>query len=529
MSSLAEVRQDQSVLPAPDADEYAFAGSELASLEKIPASNAAEEVVARSGYGLQLLQVGLPIWFADMLAITISLALGLVVSNLLGKQTNHFLPFVSGSIALYTLCFWSAGVYPGVGIHPARELKQLFRCLLTGAGAVVVGVLILANWRAPYFTIICVAFPLQWILFPVVRSFTKAQMRKFGLGVPFFFLGKRADVQRVRADMSRFGWTMLKPIGRFSRFPSDEFEGSIGEDENGSSNRDVVYEFDGTEFIGTPDELVERARRDGVHWLFVVGEAPRIASSPVLSSICQAFSEVVWVKPERSQACAGGSVVSCGLASGVRVEESLLRPSARIFKRAIDVTAAGSALLLLTPVFALIALAVYISDPGPIFFSHERIGRNGKKFKAWKFRSMVTNAKDILANYLLEHPELQAEWEKDHKLKNDPRITSIGKLIRKTSLDELPQLWNVLVGEMSLVGPRPIVDAEIEKYGPTFKQYLRVTPGISGLWQISGRNNTTYEERLAYDEFYVRHWSPWLDLYILMRTIRTVVFCEGAY
>ena len=161
-------------------------------------------------------------------------------------------------------------------------------------------------------------------------------------------------------------------------------------------------------------------------------------------------------------------------------------------------------------------------------FSHKRIGLGGRRFHAWKFRSMVPNAPQILQKYLDENPELRAEWELNQKLKNDPRITWIGKIIRRTSLDELPQLFNVFLGHMSLVGPRPIVDEEIRRYGQTFRQYLRVTPGITGLWQISGRNNTTYEERLAYDEYYVQNWSPWLDLYILLRTFKTVLLCEGA-
>jgi Undecaprenyl-phosphate galactose phosphotransferase WbaP len=195
----------------------------------------------------------------------------------------------------------------------------------------------------------------------------------------------------------------------------------------------------------------------------------------------------------------------------------------------IDIVVSASVLGLLAPVLLLIAGIIKFSDPGPVLFSHQRIGRGGKSFRAWKFRSMVTHADDILEHYLQVHPELLEEWNRDHKLKDDPRITSIGRLLRKTSMDELPQLWNVLVGEMSLVGPRPIVDAEVDKYGETFREYLRVTPGITGLWQISGRNNTTYAERLAYDEFYVRHWSPWLDIYILLRTIKTVFLCEGAY
>ena len=141
---------------------------------------------------------------------------------------------------------------------------------------------------------------------------------------------------------------------------------------------------------------------------------------------------------------------------------------------------------------------------------------------------MVVDADDVLEQHLHDNPEMLAEWNRDHKLKNDPRVAGwIGRLLRKTSLDELPQLINVLSGEMSLVGPRPIVDAEIGKYEHVYRQYERVTPGITGLWQISGRNNTTYAERIQLDDFYVRNWSIWLDLFILFRTFKTVLFREG--
>ena len=142
---------------------------------------------------------------------------------------------------------------------------------------------------------------------------------------------------------------------------------------------------------------------------------------------------------------------------------------------------------------------------------------------------MVCDADAVLQTYLAANPQARAEWERDHKLKRDPRVTWIGRLLRQTSLDELPQLWNVLRGEMSLVGPRPIVDDEIRKYGDVFLEYTRVLPGITGLWQVSGRNNTTYDERVSLDAFYVGNWSVWLDLYILFRTIRVVLLREGAY
>lgn len=142
---------------------------------------------------------------------------------------------------------------------------------------------------------------------------------------------------------------------------------------------------------------------------------------------------------------------------------------------------------------------------------------------------MMPNADCVLSQYLEKHPEMAEEWKRDHKLRNDPRVTRIGRLLRKTSLDELPQLWNVLRGQMSLVGPRPIVYEEIAKYGDGFPLYSQVLPGLTGLWQVSGRNNTTYDERVALDAYYVRNWSPWLDIYLLARTVTVVLRREGAY
>jgi Undecaprenyl-phosphate galactose phosphotransferase WbaP len=187
------------------------------------------------------------------------------------------------------------------------------------------------------------------------------------------------------------------------------------------------------------------------------------------------------------------------------------------------------ALIVLAPILAAIAIAVKLESSGPAVFGHLRIGQNGRMFRAWKFRTMVANGEEVLKQYLESNPEAQAEWNRDHKLRNDPRITRVGRLLRKTSLDELPQLWNVLANEMSLVGPRPIVEAEIPKYGNSYTLYTRVKGGVTGLWQVSGRNDVSYEERVKLDSFYVRNWSVWLDLCILYRTIGTVLFRSGAY
>ena len=214
---------------------------------------------------------------------------------------------------------------------------------------------------------------------------------------------------------------------------------------------------------------------------------------------------------------------------GLEVQRNLLMSWPRFSKRFFDLVSCVLGLIAVIPLTIFFSALIKLSSAGPVFYSQERIGRNGKPFRAWKFRSMIKDAEAALKVYLVEHPELQEEWERDHKLRDDPRITFVGRILRKTSLDELPQIWNVIRGDMSLVGPRPIVHAEIVKYRDLFDLYAQVRPGISGLWQVSGRNDTTYDERVNLDAAYVRNWSIWLDAWILIRTVRVVILGKGAY
>jgi Undecaprenyl-phosphate galactose phosphotransferase WbaP len=185
--------------------------------------------------------------------------------------------------------------------------------------------------------------------------------------------------------------------------------------------------------------------------------------------------------------------------------------------------------LILLPFLLLIALIIKLTSPGPVLYGHKRVGRNGKHFYAYKFRSMVMDADKKLKLVLAADPKLREEWELSHKLKDDPRITAIGKILRRTSFDEFPQLINILKGEMSLVGPRPVTDPEIEKYGEHARRILTVTPGLTGLWQVSGRSDTDYSERIAFDIYYIQSWSVWLDLWILYRTPGAILNGKGAY
>lgn len=201
----------------------------------------------------------------------------------------------------------------------------------------------------------------------------------------------------------------------------------------------------------------------------------------------------------------------------------------RFIKRSFDIIFTVFGSILISPILLALFLIVAINNKGHVIFAHQRVGKNGRLFPCYKFQTMIPNAQEALKKYLAENPEARKEWEENFKLEHDPRVTKLGAFLRKTSLDELPQLWNVIRGDMSLVGPRPIVTAEIERYGDYFREYSMVLPGITGMWQASGRSDTTYEERVAMDTWYVHNWSVWIDLMYLFKTAKAVFFGKGAY
>lgn len=212
----------------------------------------------------------------------------------------------------------------------------------------------------------------------------------------------------------------------------------------------------------------------------------------------------------------------------LRLYNNLSRPWPQVMKRAFDIVAGTCLLVVASPLMAVIAIRLY-REGGPIFFSHTRVGFGGRPFKCHKFRSMVPDAADRLADLLARDPQAREEWERDRKLKDDPRVTPTGNFLRRTSMDELPQIWNVLCGEMSLVGPRPITRDELLRYGDDAVYYIETRPGLTGLWQVSGRNDVDYEQRVHLDGWYVKNWNLWYDLVILMQTALVVLRKRGAY
>lgn len=210
-------------------------------------------------------------------------------------------------------------------------------------------------------------------------------------------------------------------------------------------------------------------------------------------------------------------------------EAAMALPTGGLVKRSFDITSALLALFLFSPIFLMVAVLVKLSDKGPVFYGHSRIGHKGRIFKCLKFRTMAVNGDELLRNYLNANPQALKEWKATRKLKSDPRVTVVGEVLRKLSLDELPQLINILRGEMSVVGPRPVVDEELNLYDSFAGFYLSTRPGLTGLWQISGRNDVSYESRIAFDTHYVQNWSLLGDVMIIAKTIPAVCLARGSY
>jgi Undecaprenyl-phosphate galactose phosphotransferase WbaP len=224
----------------------------------------------------------------------------------------------------------------------------------------------------------------------------------------------------------------------------------------------------------------------------------------------------------------GSHAIAIGQVGGLEMINQLRMKAVRWEKNLLDGIATVIILLLSIPIMVVIAIFVKLTSPGPIFYKAKRLGKKGRLFEIYKFRSMYKDADKSLEKILRNDPELLEEYKNDFKLKKDPRVTPLGRFLRKTSLDELPQLINVIKREMALVGPRPIVQEEVEYYGENYAVFSSVRPGITGLWQCSGRSDTSYEERVAFDVYYVLNWSPWMDIWILVRTFFSVFTFKGA-
>lgn len=451
---------------------------------------------------------------ADLLALCLAGTISVYLRSWVEPQFHPLLYWqLFPALGLFILAYITIGLYPGVTLSPVDELRwaSLSTTLMYLA---LVATLFMQREGEVYDRLV---FVVAWILSLILVPVSRGLMRMLCAaqpwwGYPVMVLGAGKTGEMVIRTLKRRPGIGLKPVLVLDDDP--EKHGFLH----------------GVPVAGGVELAPTLARRRGIPYAIVaMPGVPRDRLLSLLEQYGSSFAHLLIIPDLFEFSSLWVAAKDMGGILGLEVRQRLLLPGPRFAKFLIDLIATLLGGCIILPMILIIAILIKLDSPGPIFYRQTRIGQGGQHFRAWKFRTMVQNADLALKDYLEKHPELREAWLNDHKLRYDPRVTRIGRFLRRTSLDELPQLWNILRGEMSLVGPRPIVDEEIARYGDKFLLYTKVVPGLTGLWQVSGRNNITYQERVNLDAYYVRNWSVWLDVYILMRTVWVVITGEGAY
>ncbi|MDR0586045.1 MAG: undecaprenyl-phosphate galactose phosphotransferase WbaP [Treponema sp.] len=451
---------------------------------------------------------------ADLIALIFSFGVGFFLVNLYDMSAINFRSFVNywPYLPIFILVFWIAGrLYPGAAQAPAEELRRF-----TETSAIVHGGIIISRYIEDLeFDAISMAFILSFIFSALILLVCRSLMRSFlfvtKLGsIPAVVFGGGSTGRVIIDRLLQSKTTGYTPVLILDDDPSaeDEYRGIP-----------VIHDT----CIGPEIAALFHIRMA----LVALPELSKKHLSVLINNSVSAFRYRVIIPAVFSNT--GMSVRDFGGILGIASTNRLNMFWNLWIKRLFDIVLVLGGGIIILPFLLVTALLVKLSSPGPVLYGHTRIGRGGRCFKAYKFRSMCVDADERLKALLESNPLLHEEWEANHKLKDDPRITPIGKLLRRTSLDEFPQLINILKGEMSLIGPRPIVDAERKKYGEHFHRIFSVRPGLTGLWQVSGRSDTDYAERVSLDTYYLESWSLWLDFWILYKTVGAVIRGKGAY
>jgi Undecaprenyl-phosphate galactose phosphotransferase WbaP len=451
---------------------------------------------------------------SDSFAVLLAAAISLIGRYLVDGQLDPMLYARLWPLAFFFVCSNAAmGLYTATAVHHVEELRRL--TISTSMVFLLLGGMTFAIRGLESYSRIY--FATTWLItlcaMPLSRYLVKAAFaHKNWWGYPAFVIGSGPQAENVIRSFRAQPAMGIKPVAVFDYC------------------RAAKAEVAGLPVLGDIDLARDLAEHTGVRYAIIASpELSRPELSQMITQYSQVFTHLLVIPEFLGFSSLWVDPIEVGSFLGLEVRQRLLLPSSRIAKTLIDgfVTLLGGVVIL--PLIALIAVAIRLTSKGPAFYCQGRVGKGGLHFKAWKFRTMCLRSEEVLQEWLAKDPDLRQEWERNFKLKNDPRVTRVGRFLRNTSLDELPQLWNVLRAEMSLVGPRPIVAAEGERYGDELSLLARVKPGISGLWQVSGRSDTSYQDRVRLDMYYIRNWSVWLDIFILAKTCAVVLRRQGAY
>jgi Undecaprenyl-phosphate galactose phosphotransferase WbaP len=450
-----------------------------------------------------------PLLAGDLLALTCTGFFAQWVVGLVQGLGIHPLAWaLSATLFPLVIAYWVSGLYSEIWLHPVIELRQLTHLtsivLLAAAAAGGIVKPALSVWYVA-------AWPAALFFVPLFRAIVRQMFA--GLEwwrYPTLVIDSGGGAGALTRSLLGSPKSGLRPV--------------LMTDPNSRCCASLIP------VVNDPDALRSLLRTQGIrHGVASLPEFPVANVARTLDRFSSLVPHLLVLSDASTLPALWSASHSFGRLSGIEIRNGLLLATLQRLKRLVDVTICLTVLILSFPLLCVIVATIKLTDPGPVFFGHTRIGRHGRRFKTWKFRTMRVNADALLEEYLANDPAARKEWDQSHKLRRDPRVTRMGQFLRNTSLDELPQIWNVLKGEMSLVGPRPIVDEEIWRYGDAIRLYITVKPGITGLWQASGRAELSYDDRVLLDQFYVRHWSPWLDAFVLAKTVIALVRRDGAY
>jgi len=457
--------------------------------------------------------------FSDLFAVMLSFAWGFFWVRIYGF-INHYSSINAKSFITYwpylpafILIFQLHKLYPGVSLAPSEEMRRFFIGSLIAYGGITMSRFIENNKWDSVNTAFLISGLFSTIILLTIRSATHWFLHKTKLGgIPTVIYGSGKTGKLVVDCLLGSIRTGYAPVLILDDNP-------LGDDE-----------YKGIPIIHDTSSGPEIVKRYGIRMAIVAMPSldPKKLKHLQNTSV-RAFRYSVLIPNFYNISSIWMSVRDFSGVLGIDASNKLNMPLNLIIKRFMDICVVVIGGIIALPFLFIFALLIKIDSPGSILYKHKRLGIDGKHFYAYKFRTMVTDAEKILQDLLETDPEIKKEWEENQKLHKDPRITRIGKLLRRTSIDELPQLINILKGEMSLVGPRPIVDDEIEKYGEDYNSVFSVKPGLTGLWQVSGRSDSNYLDRVAYDTYYQQSWSVWLDLWIIFKTFGVVLIGRGAY
>lgn len=459
---------------------------------------------------------GFSLLAADMLLLSISFITAILLKHYLaadGLELSKYFIMVPLVSAIFPLTFYFGGLYPGYGLSVIDEIKamsysiSLVFIVLASMTFVLKGELEYS--RAVFF----ISWGFSIVLLPLGRRAARQTLSRLSMwGIPVLIIGAGKAGENIIKSLKKQKYLGLIPV--------------IAVDDNS----DRWGYIDKVPVIGGLEIIPDIARKLNIEFCIIVQpEISKEKQSEIIGRYSKYFSNTIVISDYFGMAYIWVTTKEIGGALGFELRQKLLMKSTEIRKRIFDFSAGLLLGILTFPLLLLIALLIKLDSGGKVFFLQERLTRNKKKFRIFKFRTMHEDAENRLKQLLRLDEAKRTEFEKFHKLKDDPRLTRIGKFLRKYSLDELPQFWNVVRGDMSLVGPRAYLQFEHNMMEENNMMIFNVRPGLSGLWQITGRSRHSFENRQNLDLFYIRNWSFFLDIYILFKTVTAVYYPDGAY